>query len=46
VPGYVKLVNERDRWNSFRLGAVLDVNLTDRLKWNSETALTTSTQHA
>jgi hypothetical protein len=46
VPGYLKLVNERDRWNAFRLGTVLDVNLTDRLKWNSEIALTTTSQHA
>jgi tetratricopeptide (TPR) repeat protein len=44
IGGNLKLVNERDRWNSYRIGAVLDVNITDRLKWNGEFAFT-STSH-
>ena len=46
LPLSVKVVSERDRWNSFRVGAVLDVNLTERLKWNSEIALASTSQRA
>lgn len=44
IPNSVRLITEKDRWNSFRLGAVVDVNLTDRLKWNGEVALTAASQ--
>lgn len=46
LPKSLKLINERDRWNSFRVGALVDVNLTDRLKWNGEIALTSTSQRA
>jgi TolA-binding protein len=37
--GSVKLVSEKDRWNSLRVGTVVDVNVTDRLKWTGEAAI-------
>lgn len=46
IPAGLRLITEKDRWNSFRLGAVVDVNLTERLKWNGEIALTSTSQRA
>ncbi|MDE2364588.1 MAG: hypothetical protein KGM42_18065 [Hyphomicrobiales bacterium] len=46
IPNSVKVVNERDRWRSVRVGAVLDLNLTDRLSWNAEFAFASLTQRA
>jgi hypothetical protein len=46
IPTGIRVVNERDRWNSFRAGGVLDVNLTDRLSLNAEAALVAVSQHA
>jgi hypothetical protein len=46
IPLGVTLVNERDQWNTFRAGGVLDVNLTDRLSWNGEVAMVAVSQHA
>jgi hypothetical protein len=46
LPGSLKLITERDRWNSFRIGAVVDLNLTDRLKWTGEVALVSTSQRA
>jgi hypothetical protein len=46
IPSSIKVINEKDRWNSFRLGTVVDVNLTERLKWTGEVALVSSSQHA
>jgi hypothetical protein len=44
LPSFVKVVSEKDRWNSLRVGTVIDVNLTDRLKWNGEIALISTSQ--
>ncbi len=46
IPSSVRLVSEQDRWNSLRVGAIVDVNVTDRLKWKNEFALSASSQHA
>ncbi|WP_158658898.1 hypothetical protein [Methylocystis bryophila] len=46
IPAGVTLVNERDHWNTFRAGGVLDVNLTDRLSWSGEAAMVSVSQHA
>jgi len=46
IPSSVKLITERDRWNSFRVGAAVDVKLTDRLTLNGELALTGISQRA
>ena len=46
VPNTQWLVSEQDRWDSLRTGFVLDVNVTDRLKWKTEAALTGTSQHA
>lgn len=46
VPRSLRLITEHDQWNSFRVGAVVDVNLTDRLKWTGEVALTSTSQRA
>ncbi len=46
LPNSLRLITERNRWNSFRIGAVVDVNVTDRLKWTSEIALTSTSQRA
>jgi hypothetical protein len=42
----VNVITEQDRWNSLRFGAVLDVNLTDRLKWNVDFAHVITNQNA
>lgn len=46
LPTSLRLISEKDRWNAFRLGAILDVNVTDRLKWTGEIALTSNSQRA
>jgi hypothetical protein len=46
IPKSVRFVTEKDRWNSFRVGAVVDVNLTERLKWNGEIGLISTSQRA
>jgi tetratricopeptide (TPR) repeat protein len=46
IPTFVRLVTEHDLWNSLRVGAALDVNLTDKLKWSSELALAAVRQQA
>lgn len=46
LPSSVRVISEKDRWNSFRIGAVVDVNLTDRLRWAGEIALTSNSQRA
>jgi len=46
VPTSVPVVTEWDRWNSLRVGAVADVNVTDKLKWRSEVALLSAGQNA
>ena len=46
LPTSVKVITEQDRWNSIRFGAVVDVNLTDRLKWNGEIAYAATSQRA
>ena len=42
----IVVISEQDRWNSIRFGGVVDVNLTDRLKWNGEFAYTVTSQRA
>ncbi len=46
APGAFRVVSEKDRWNSFRVGAVVDVNLSKRLKWSIDIALTSTSQRA
>jgi tetratricopeptide (TPR) repeat protein len=46
VPRSLRLITEHDQWTSFRVGAIADVNLTDRLKWTGEVALTSTSQRA
>lgn len=46
LPRSVRLITERDRWSSFRLGAIVDFNVTDRLRWTGEIALTSTSQRA
>ena len=40
------VITEQDRWNSMRFGAVLDVNVTDRLRWNVDFAHVITNQRA
>ena len=42
----IVVISEQDRWNSMRFGGVVDVNLTDRLKWNGEFAYAVTSQRA
>ena len=44
LPNSMKVITEQDRWNALRLGGVIDVNLTDRLKWNGEIAYVSTSQ--
>jgi len=46
IPGWVRVVSERDSFKSFRVGAALDLALTDRLNWSSEFALASTYQRA
>lgn len=46
IPSSVRLVTESDLWNSLRVGAVLDVNVTNKLKWTTELALAATRQKA
>lgn len=44
IPGTVKVITERDVWNSIRVGGVVDLSVTDRLSWNGEVALLSTWQ--
>lgn len=44
LPESMRVISEKDRWNSFRVGAVVDVNITDRLKLNADIALVSTSQ--
>jgi tetratricopeptide (TPR) repeat protein len=46
LPSSLRVITEQDRWKSLRIGAVVDVNLTERLKLNAEVAMTTISQRA
>ena len=46
IPNGVTLINEKDRWNTARIGGALDFNLTSRLSWSGEIALTSVRQKA
>lgn len=46
LPNSLTVITEQDRWNSLRFGGVVDVNLTDRLKWNGDFAFVVTNQRA
>ena len=42
----IVVISEQDRWNSIRFGGFIDINITDRLKWNGDFAYTMASQRA
>jgi outer membrane protease len=46
LPNSIKVITEQDRWNAIRFGGVVDVKLTDRLKWTGEFAYAVVSQQA
>ncbi len=46
LPSSVRLVSERDHFKSFRIGAELDVALTDNLSWSGQFALASTSLRA
>ncbi len=46
LPTSMKVITEEDHWNTLRAGGVVDVKLTDKLKWEAEIAYASTSQHA
>lgn len=46
LPNSLPVITEQDRWHSLRFGGVVDINITDRLKWNGDFAYTVTNQRA
>jgi len=46
IPSSIRLVTEKDTWDSIRAGVDIDLNVTDQLKWRNELALAATAMQA